>query len=177
MLTHVSLEMQNQAEELFMSWHTQGKRSRWWSTLFEHSQRLLSLSEVRKGLRVFASRYDGLRPVPLRQIRGSEGRCDDFDIYFRPLKPHNRDRWVQIAVARMKDIPLPPVALVQVNDIYYVRDGHHRISVAQLLGQTEIDAKVIIWSVSHGVQPSIPSARFCTTLAQPLYNCRACKAG
>jgi hypothetical protein len=30
--------------------------------------------------------------------------------------------------------------LVQVGDIYFVRDGHHRISVAQALGQTDIDA-------------------------------------
>jgi hypothetical protein len=40
---------------------------------------------------------------------------------------------------------LPPVRLIQVGDVYFVRDGHHRISVAKALGQTEIDAVVSVW--------------------------------
>jgi ParB-like chromosome segregation protein Spo0J len=32
-----------------------------------------------------------------------------------------------------------------VGDTYYVRDGHHRISVARVLGQQYIDARVTIW--------------------------------
>ena len=40
------------------------------------------------------------------------------------------------------------MVLVQVGDIYFVRDGHHRISVAQALGQTDIDARVTIWQVT-----------------------------
>jgi hypothetical protein len=36
------------------------------------------------------------------------------------------------------------VALIQVGDVYFVRDGHHRISVARALGQAYIDAKVIV---------------------------------
>ena len=33
--------------------------------------------------------------------------------------------------------------LVQVGDRYFVRDGHHRISVAQALGEAFIDAEVV----------------------------------
>jgi hypothetical protein len=43
---------------------------------------------------------------------------------------------------------LPPVVLVQVGDIYFVRDGHHRISVARALGQLNIDARVTVWEVN-----------------------------
>jgi hypothetical protein len=32
--------------------------------------------------------------------------------------------------------------------VYFVRDGHHRISVAQALGQRDIDAKVMVWQVT-----------------------------
>jgi hypothetical protein len=39
------------------------------------------------------------------------------------------------------------VVLVRVGDIYFVRDGHHRISVARAMGQQDIDAKVTIWQV------------------------------
>ena len=42
---------------------------------------------------------------------------------------------------------MPPVALIQVGDCYFVRDGHHRISVAKALGQKAIDATVEIWQV------------------------------
>jgi hypothetical protein len=93
--------------------------------------------------------HAGLQLVPIAKIRGSEGRCDDFDADFRPLKSHNRDRWVSVALARSHDVALPPAELVQVNDAYFVRDGHHRISVAKLAGQLEIEAEVTVW---HGVE-------------------------
>jgi len=35
-----------------------------------------------------------------------------------------------------------------VEELYFVRDGHHRISVAQALGQQDIEAKVVVWQVS-----------------------------
>jgi len=34
-----------------------------------------------------------------------------------------------------------------VGDIYFVRDGHHRISVAKALGQLEINAEVRVWHI------------------------------
>jgi hypothetical protein len=37
---------------------------------------------------------------------------------------------------------LPPVDLVKVGEIYFVRDGHHRVSVARALGLSDIDAHV-----------------------------------
>jgi uncharacterized protein (DUF1015 family) len=36
------------------------------------------------------------------------------------------------------------VALVRAGDRYFVLDGHHRISVARAMGQTEIDAEVTV---------------------------------
>lgn len=77
--------------------------------------------------------------VPLSRIVGSEGRADDFDRAFYPLNDHTRDRWINIAAARRDGAALPPVELIQVGDGYYVRDGHHRISVARASGQREIE--------------------------------------
>lgn len=37
-------------------------------------------------------------------------------------------------------------AITQFN--YFVKDGHHRISVARALGESAIDAEIIIWDVS-----------------------------
>ena len=52
-----------------------------------------------------------------------------------------------IAAARHRGRSLPPVALIQVGDHYFVRDGHHRISVARALGQQVIEATVEVWRV------------------------------
>ena len=42
--------------------------------------------------------------------------------------------------------------LVQLGDLYFVREGHHRISVAQAMGQESIDAEVTVWLV-EGMLP------------------------
>jgi hypothetical protein len=43
----------------------------------------------------------------------------------------------------MNGITLPPVELIKVGQDYFVRDGHHRISVSRMLGYGSIDAVVI----------------------------------
>jgi hypothetical protein len=107
------------------------------------------LAEVETACVVHERRYTGVRSVPLDQIQGSEGRSTDFDRDFYPLQDRTRERWLGIARARRAGKSLPPVLLVQVDQVYYVRDGHHRISVARALGQRTIEAKVTIWRVSE----------------------------
>jgi hypothetical protein len=88
--------------------------------------------------------------VPLSQIRGSasSARCYDFDADFRPLKHHSESRWQRIAAARQQGRKLPPVALVQVGNTYFVEDGHHRISVARAYKEQAIEAEVIVWRIA-----------------------------
>ncbi len=96
-------------------------------------------------------RSAGHQTVPLARIRGSEGRSHDFDAAFHPRHTRTRDRWLQIARARLDGMELAPVELIQVGDIYFVRDGHHRISVAITFGQREIDAVVTTWETDAPV--------------------------
>lgn len=91
-------------------------------------------------------RDGGLQTVAIRDIRGSEGRTNDFDRFFHPLTERSRDRWLRVLSAFEDGLALPPVELVRVGREYYVRDGHHRISVAAALGQVEIEAHVIEWA-------------------------------
>jgi len=35
-----------------------------------------------------------------------------------------------------------------VRDVYYVRDGHHRISVAGAMGREYIEAEVMVWELA-----------------------------
>ena len=127
------------AEKLFDQAYARGKRSRWVAKLTRRANVLHALTRQPEAAR----RSVGTVVVPLTRIVGSEGRSEDFDGAFNPLKKHNRERWISVAAARWNGVVLPAVELVQAGDEYYVRDGHHRISVAKVMGQLEIDARII----------------------------------
>lgn len=128
--------------------HSRGRWHRLWSTLTGRPSRLLSLAEVEAAGKINARFNAGVQMVAIRQIKGSGGRRYDFDDRFNPLRPHNRQRWLRVAQAWQRGVALPPVALIQVGDVYFVRDGHHRISVARAMGRSQIEAKVTVWQVS-----------------------------
>jgi hypothetical protein len=134
------------------------------SALTRRPHHLLALGEVNASCTVHAHRNAGMRTVPISQIRGSESRCTDFDRDFNPLQDHSRERWLHIARARKRGKALPPVELIQAGEIYFVRDGHHRISVARALGQRTIEAQVVVCQVSG----SLPWEAKRQTIAQSL---------
>ena len=116
-----------------------------WATLTRQPRHLITLAEAQTSSHV-GNRYSaGVQTVPIDRIRGSHGRCHDFDSAFYPLQHHTKSRWLRVACARLQGTALPPVELTQVGMVYFVRDGHHRISVARALGQTDIEAEVRVW--------------------------------
>ena len=119
------------------------------TSLSNRSQRLLDLNDVESQGNVCIRHYAGIKTVRLNQIRGSEGRTEDFDANFKPLQVRSKDHWVSIAKAQLTDQALPLVNLIQIGKTYYVRDGHHRISVAQALGQESIEADVTVWQLDN----------------------------
>ena len=134
-----------QAAKLFWRVHNRGVLTKIWSRLTGRQHRLLALNDSRQSRSVNGAQYLGIMTVAMDKIGGSEGRSADFDVYFRPLKGHLRDRWISVAAARLQGVTLPPVELIHVGDVFYVRDGHHRISVARSLGQENIEAQVSSW--------------------------------
>jgi hypothetical protein len=103
---------------------------------------VLPYEEVIEALGFVNEHSLGLQVVSLEQIVGSVGRGRDFDRRFRPTSGRSRGRWEQIAAAARRGESFPPVDLVKVGQLYFVRDGHHRVSVARALGRTDIDAFV-----------------------------------
>ncbi|HET6869166.1 MAG TPA: hypothetical protein VFH80_24860 [Solirubrobacteraceae bacterium] len=103
---------------------------------------VLPYEEVIEALGFVSERSAGLKVVPLDQIVGSVDRGRDFDRRFRPTSARSRGRWEQIAAAARRGEAFPPVDLVKVGQLYFVRDGHHRVSVARALARTDIDAYV-----------------------------------
>lgn len=116
-----------------------------WRRVSGKDSRLLSLSATGAAGRGGHRTYVGIRQVPLCLIRGSENRERDFDVDFNPLQAHDRDRWIGVLLAMKNGVALPPVELIQVGELFYVRDGHHRISAARQMGLREIEAEVTIW--------------------------------
>jgi hypothetical protein len=84
-----------------------------------------------------------LEIVPLTSIVGTVELTTQFDAGFRPASEIVRHRWERVALAHRQGDALPPIALVERANGYYVVDGHHRVSVARALGQRDIDACVI----------------------------------
>jgi hypothetical protein len=163
--------------QVFERLHQQGLRHQFWSRLTGRRQCLLNLAEVQQHLTIHTRSHAGVRLVPIDRICGSENRCADFDVDFRPLKHHSQSRWASIALARQQDIALPLIELVQIHDRYFVRDGHHRISVARALGQQEIEAEVTVWEchptneslkMRTPMLPGLPMRRRSSSLGQRL---------
>jgi hypothetical protein len=109
---------------------------------------LLGMNSLIQGKKISTSHYQGKQKVSIDKIKGSEGRCEDFNSTFQPLKGHSRNRWISIACAFEQGVALPPVDLLKIGDVYVVRDGHHRISVAKAFGASSVDAEVVVLNLS-----------------------------
>ncbi len=100
----------------------------------------------------------GLEVVPLDAIVGTVDRGRDFDRTFRPTSGRVRSRWEHIAAAMRRGESMPPVDLVRIGEIYFVRDGHHRVSVARALGRVDIDGYVTEVVTGVGAEQTITLA-------------------
>jgi hypothetical protein len=114
-----------------------------WSWVTQSDNRLLPFDEIRKQLPVHGQHDIGMQQIPLDKVIGSVGRYQDFDRAFLPRHSFLRSRWVSIDTAQLQDITLPPVDVYKIGDVYFVKDGNHRVSVARERGQAYIDANVI----------------------------------
>ncbi len=84
----------------------------------------------------------GLQTVAIDSIVGSVAGGHAFDRAFRPTNARVRARWERIAAALRRGEPLPPISLYRLGEAHFVRDGHHRVSVARALGYDRIEAYV-----------------------------------
>lgn len=80
--------------------------------------------------------------VPLANVVGTVARPHDFDQDFRLLNGHLRERWEGLARAVQSGLEPPPVDLVQLGELYFVSDGHHRVSVLRAQGRSVVTARV-----------------------------------
>ena len=104
---------------------------------------ILPFDEVVAELGRVGERDLGLQTVALDDIVGTvDRRSGGFDRQFRPTSSQVRGRWERIADMMRRGEALPPISLFRVGEAHFVRDGHHRVSVARALGREDIDARV-----------------------------------
>jgi hypothetical protein len=103
---------------------------------------ILPLDEVLDALGRRGERRLGLRTIRLDRIVGTVDSSRDFDRRFRPTSARVRERWERLALAQRRGEAIPPIEVYQVGDLYFVQDGHHRVSIAIAQGATTIEAYV-----------------------------------
>ncbi|GMA16700.1 DUF4032 domain-containing protein [Deinococcus metallilatus] len=85
----------------------------------------------------------GVQAIPVEQIAGSVDRYREFDRHYLPREPYLDERWIGVRAAQLQGKELPPIQVYKVGELYFVKDGNHRVSVARRQGQRDIDAHVI----------------------------------
>jgi len=103
---------------------------------------ILPFDEVVEALGWRGERHLGLQVIPLDSIVGTVDRSRDFDRSFRPTSRRVRRRWEGIAAAVRRGESMPPIDVYRIGDLHFVRDGHHRVSVALALHHSVIEAHV-----------------------------------
>lgn len=115
--------------------------------------RLLPFDAIRDQLKQKNPLYQGIRQVALSQIAGSVGRYSEFTRQFLPLHNSFRERWVRIEALAQSNEGWPPVELYRIGDVYFVKDGNHRVAVARQLHLDSIEAAVWAFPVEVELGP------------------------
>ena len=112
------------------------------SLVTRRREELLSYDEVRRKLKGVEGSRQELKEIPLDGIIGSVNRYKDFTRSFLPRSGIDRDRWTGVMSSATGSTGFPPIDVYQIGDVYFVQDGHHRVSVARRLGIDPIQAYV-----------------------------------
>ena len=132
-------------------------RGRFWRKLNAwlkgKSNELLPYDVVREQIPFDGQRDLGIQTIAIDKIVGSVGRYRDFDRAFFPTQETTSARWINIRKAHYRAIELPPIDVYKIGEVYFVRDGNHRVSVARERKQAFIDAQVIEISIPIPITP------------------------
>lgn len=147
------LDVRSQAQH---EWE-QARRKAMWTQLKSYFLRrdtsLADFQEVLQKMRLRNPRYKGVQDIPLEKIVGSVGRYRDFVADFLPTTPKMAERWERIAELYLHPASggVPPIEVYRVGELYFVKDGNHRVSVATQLKLPTIEAHV--WEYPLEIDP------------------------
>ena len=116
------------------------RRRRW----TRRRRRLDVLEDVHPWVRSARRRDLGVHCIPVGSLAGTvePAKAREFDRDWRPDRAA-RDRWMRLWLGRHSGSPIPPVSVFRIDGAHWVRDGHHRASVARYRDAPTIDAAVV----------------------------------
>ena len=74
-----------------------GRLYRLWLSLQHQQTTLFDLTRIANQCKMINCHSLGCTSISIHEIKGSEGRCLDFDKAIFPIRSHIKDRWVWIA--------------------------------------------------------------------------------
>lgn len=104
---------------------------------------LLSLHELTAVVQPGSSYSVGIQDVPVEKIIGSENRSNDFAAGFYPVRLNMEVRWKTIRSLMLKNGIAEALSLLEYGNMYFVRDGNHRVSVAKTNDISYITANIV----------------------------------
>lgn len=119
---------------------------------------ILPFEEVVEALGRRSERQVGLETIELDSIVGTVDRGREFDRRFLPTSGRVRSRWERIATAQRRGESMPAISVFRIGGLHFVRDGHHRVSVARALGHTHIEAFITQVETRVGAEDTIQLA-------------------
>lgn len=125
----------------------------WLSFFRGRSNNLLPFEEIKQNLQLQDAAYKGLQEIELDKIVGSTGRYRDFTRTFLPKNSTTEERWRRVDAVAHSGEGFPPIEVYQVGDVYFVRDGNHRVSVARAHSAKTIEAYVIEYKTPVSIGP------------------------
>ncbi len=139
-----------QSESEFNRASNRGAWERVINLLIGRTPYLLCFKQVVDRLQPYCPVELGVQDIPVKQIIGSVGRNKDFTRHFWPAMSNRgcRERWRAIYTRAVTGAGFPPIEIYKIGPDYFVKDGHHRVSVARYLGWPTVQANVIELLVS-----------------------------
>jgi hypothetical protein len=134
------------AEQAFAKAHGKALRENLFDRIRGRPLTLLSFDDHPGRPHMIPSTSERAATVELRDIVGSVGKSPYFTRSFKPRSPALKRRWKSVYALVNGLRGYEPIELYEVDNTFYVVDGHNRVSVARQLGHDTIQANVRHWS-------------------------------
>lgn len=106
---------------------------------------LVSFETATDGLGLMPESVESSQTVPLARIVGSVGKESLFTRSFLPKSEGLLPRWKKVFALAHGFRGYEPVELYEVGGLFYVVDGHFRVSVTRAMDEDTIQARVRRW--------------------------------
>lgn len=143
----------NQARNDFYQARSKAGWERLFGLLTGKNYDLVDYNEVRKRLSN-AYNIPVTKEIPIASIVGTVSRNQDFSRTFLPKLVEDESRWVNVKLANESMEGVPPIDVYQIGEVYFVLDGHHRVSVMKSIKADYIQANVRVINTDVPLKPT-----------------------